>query len=349
MSAQSTHTRDIEREQAHVPQASTSGRSQWPRWLITALLLVSGLLTLSYVGISSYIATKLVYEPQKALVGNPAKLGLSYANVTFPAREDGVQLKGWFIPGVLSDGRLTADRALIMVHGTRANRTDPAAGLLNLSGALARQGFAILAFDMRGMGQSPPAPLSMGYYEQRDVLGAVDFLRNGNLPYSELGRPRVIGGWGVSMGAASLLFAAAREPAIRAVVSDSAYFDITPILEREIPLQGGMPAIFTPGAFVVAQALYGVNFYNVRPVNAIGNIAPHPVLLIHGAADDYIPPSHMERLAMAGSARPNAHIETWLVPGAKHAQSFNVLGAAYVTRVVAFFTVALGPDQSATR
>src|SRR5438874_9913511 len=43
-------------------------------------------------------------------------------------------------------------------------------------------GLAVLAFDMRGAGESTPAPLSMGTLEQRDVLGAVDFLRSGPIP-----------------------------------------------------------------------------------------------------------------------------------------------------------------------
>lgn len=332
---------------APAPAVTPRGAHPVARRVVAALLLIAGLVMFSYAGVSTYIATKLVYAPQKPLVGDPSQSGLTWAPISFPARGDGVMLQGWVIPGVLPNGQLTDDRTLILVHGTRTNRTDPAAGLLKLSVALARQGFAILAFDMRGAGQSPPAPLSLGYFEQRDVLGAVDFIRSGPWPYPELGRPRVIGGWGVSMGAATLLLAAAQEPAIRAVVSDCAYADIVPILQREIPKQGGVPALFTPGALVAALGLYGVNYFAVRPVDVIARIAPRPILLIHGSADNYIPPANMGELYTAASAAPNAHVQQWLVPGAKHAQSFNTLGATYTQRVVDFFTAALGPDQSA--
>lgn len=310
-------------------------------------LVVTGLATFGYAGVSTYIATRLVYIPPIPLAGNPGDAGLAYTNVTFPARVDGIQLKGWVIPGVMPNGRITDDRIIIMVHGTRQNRTDPATGLLTLSEVLAKQGFAVLAFDMRGMGESAPAPLSMGYFEQRDVLGAVDFIHSGAWPYPALGRPRVIGGWGVSMGAATLLLAAAQEPAIRAVVSDCAYADIIPILERLIPQMGGVPAFFTPGALVAAQALYGMNYYRVRPEDVIAEITPRPILLIHGSADDYVPPVNMAELYAAASAAPGAQVTEWLVPGAKHAQSYHTLGAAYVQRIVAFYTAALGPDQSA--
>lgn len=325
---------------------SRAKRGGWLRRLVIVALTVTGLMSFGYAGVSTYIATRLVYTPQVPLSGNPGDAGLAYTNITFPARVDGLLLKGWVIPGVLPGGRLTDDRIIIMVHGTRTNRTDPAAGILALSEAFAKQGFAVLAFDMRGTGQSPAAPLSLGYFEQRDVLGAVDFIRSGQWPYPDLGRPRVIGGWGVSMGAATLLLAAAQEPAIQAVVSDCAYADIIPILQREVPAQGHIPAFFTPGALAATQALYGINFYDVRPVDVIAKIAPRPILLIHGSADTYIPPANMTELYAAASAAPNARVMQWLVPGAQHAQSYHTLGSVYVQHVTAFYSAALGPDQS---
>src|SRR5256884_782014 len=253
------------------PQGGVKTTGRLLRWIVVALLIVSVIVTTAYTALSIYIATQLIYVPQKPIYATPASLGLQFKYVTFPSRVDQVQLKGWYIPGVLPDGTLTSQRTIIVVHGTRTNRTDKKAGLLNLSGALARHGFAILAFDMRGTGESPPAPLSLGYFEQRDVLGAVDFLRSGPIPYPALGRTHIIGGWGVSMGAATLLMATAQEPAIRAVVSDSAYADIIPILEREVPKGGHLPPSFTPGALIAANVLYGMDFYAVRPVDIVAS------------------------------------------------------------------------------
>src|SRR6266496_1591367 len=330
------------------PQGVVKKTDQLLRWIVVALLIVSVIVTTIYTALSIYIATQLVYVPQKPIYATPASLGLQFKYVTFPSRIDQVQLRGWYIPGVLPDGNLTSQRTIIMVHGTRTNRTDKKAGLLNLSGALARHGFAILAFDMRGAGESPPAPLSLGYFEQRDVLEAVDFLRSGPIPYPALGRPRVIGGWGVSMGAATLMMAAAQAPAIRAVVSDSAYADIIPILEREVPKGGHLPPLFTPGTLFAANILYGIDYYAVRPEDVVANIAPRPILFIHGTSDTYVPPSNMDTLAAAARTAPNANVQTWLVPGAAHAQSFNTEGTVYVDRVVAFYNAALGPDTSAS-
>jgi uncharacterized protein len=333
-------------------QAGVTMTDRLLRWIVVALLIVSIIVITAYTALSVYIATQLVYVPQKPIYATPASLGLQFKYVTFPSRVDQVQLKGWYIPGVLPDGKLTSQRTIIMVHGTRTNRTDQKAGLLKLSVALARHGFAILAFDMRGTGESPSAPLSLGYFEQRDVLGAVDFLRSGPIPYPDLGRTRIIGGWGVSMGAATLLMATAQEPAIRAIVSDSAYADIIPILEREVPKGGHLPPLFTPGALFATSVLYGINFYAVRPEDIVANIEPRPILFIHGTSDTYVPPSNMDILAAAArTARtaPDANVQTWLVQGAAHAQSFNTEGAVYVDRVVAFYNAALGPNTSVTQ
>jgi fermentation-respiration switch protein FrsA (DUF1100 family) len=322
------------------------------RRAVAALLTLSGLLTLGYIGISSYIAEELVYEAPKAIAKTPASLSLRFADVSFPSRDDQIRLKGWLIPGVLPDGRLTVDRTIVVVHGTRTNRESPGDHLLELTAALARHSLGVLSFDMRGMGESTPAPLSMGSLEQRDVLGAVDFLRSGAPPFPELGRPRIIGGLGISMGAATLLLAAAREPAIQAVVSDSAYAEIVPILEREIAKRsvapiGRIPGVLAPSALVMAQLLYGVDFFAARPVATVANIAPRPLFLIHGTADDYVPINNFRELDAAATSVPNAHVTTWIVPNARHAQAFKKTGAEYVTRVVAFFDAALGGDRSA--
>jgi pimeloyl-ACP methyl ester carboxylesterase len=317
------------------------------------LLIVTGLLALAYSGICIYAGALLVYVPQLPIAHTPAEYGLAYKDIEFPAREDGVMLKGWFIPGVLTDAsgtHLTADRTIIVVHGTRRNRedNDPTQGvhILDFSANLVRRGFAVLAFDMRGMGESPPAPISFGQYEQRDVLGAVDYLQKGAIPFPELGRPRVIGGWGVSMGGATLLLAAEREPAIQALVTDCAYADILPVLQREVPKQSGLPSFFTPGIFAAVDLLYGVNYYDARPLSGVGNLSGRSALFITVSGDQFIPPGDSQRLADAARAG-GANASVWLVPGGKHCNTYILMGATYVDRVAAFYTGALGPDLSA--
>jgi uncharacterized protein len=292
-------------------------------------------LVMLYMGGLAYVASRVEFPPPLPIRQTPASFGLSYRDVTFSSRIDHVRLRGWFIPGVLPDGRLTAQRTLIMVHGTGSNRAAPL--LLSLGSQLARHGFAIFAFDMRGMGESASAPLSEGYFEQRDVLGAVDFLRSGKLPYPALGRPHAIAAWGDSMGASTVLLAAAQEPAIRAVVSDSGFAALVPVLQSD----PHYPGAFLPSVLLAVRVLYGVNYYAVRPVDVVAHIAPRPILFIQGAADTTVPPSNLQALAHA-AAVPGAHVQAWLVKGAGHIESYKVMGATYLDRVLAFFTQALG-------
>jgi len=323
----------------------------WRR-LVATFLTLAVVLTGGYSAVSIYLATQIQVEKQTPAYATPASLGLQYKDVTFPSRDDHVQLQGWFIPGVLPNGQLTSQRTIIMVHGNGNNRAEKSSGLLNLSGDLARRGFAVLAYDSRGAGQSPPASRSFGLYDQRDVLGAVDFLRAGTLAYPELGRPHAIAGWGVSLGAATLILATAGEPAIRAIVSDSAFADVLPLLERDIPAGGHLPTMFTPGGLIAAQVLYGVDYYHTVPAKVIASIAPRPILLIQGADDNQnhtdTPISNLSTLAAAARSAPGANVQTWLVPGATHAQAYHVEGKVYVDRIVAFYTAALGSDTSAS-
>lgn len=299
------------------------------------LLVLAELSIFLYAGLSVYIASRVEYAPPLPITKTPTAFGLAYQNVTFASRVDHLQLRGWFIPGVLPDGRLTTQRTIIMVHGTGSNRAAPL--LLELGSALAKRGFAILAFDMRGMGESASAPLSEGYFEQRDVLGAVDFLRSGALPYSALGRPQHILAWGDSMGAATVLLAAAHEPAIQAIVSDSSFAALVPVLWHN----PAYPGILIPSVLFAIRLLYGVDFYASRPVDIVAKIAPRPLFFIQGSADKVVPPSNLKTLAAAASTAANAHVQTWLVPGAGHIESFQVTREVYLNRITAFFAQAL--------
>jgi uncharacterized protein len=281
----------------------------------------------------------LLRPPKKIFAKTPSDYGLSYRDVRFPSREDRLTLAGWFIPGVLPDGQLTIARAILVVHGLDSSREAPEAGLLDLSVELVKHGFAVLAFDTRGHGESAPARPSMGYFEQNDVLGAVDFLRSGPLPFPGLGRPRAIGGYGISMGGAALLLATAREPAIQAAVTDCAFAAFVPLIAPAT----GLPSVFMPAIANVMGLLFGINYHAIRPVDVVASIAPRPLFFIHAGADKVVPPTHMLQLAAAASAGTDAHVQTWLIEGAEHIQSYHTMGAAYTRRVIDFFTSALAP------
>jgi uncharacterized protein len=330
---------------SRTPRASTpSSRQRLRRRVLLEAILALEVVVLVYAGASLMAAVDLMAPNLNPLpiTQTPAAWGLLYQTVSFPSRTDDLPIRGWLMPGRLPDGKQTIQRTIIVVHGIPGNRSDPL--VLRVSAILVQHGFAVLALDLRGNGESAPAPNSLGEFEQCDILGAVDFLQNGVLPFPLLGRPRVIGGWGISLGAATLLLAAAVEPAIRAIVSDSAFADAASLVQSRWE-RHGLSSWLLPGALLAGQLLYGVNYDQARPVAVVAQIAPRPILFIHGTADTSVPIANMDQLVAAASQPSNAHVQTWKVPGAQHIQAFSLMPQAYVQRLVAFFQSALGPDS----
>ena len=308
--------------------------------IIKAFIIISGILAFLYAAGSIYLTLILAYRAPLPITKTPATSGLSYRSITFLSRDDRLPLRAWFIPGILPNGHLTAERTVIQVHGAHSNRS----AALGLSEALARNGIAVLTIDARGYGESAPAAFGGGYFEQRDILGAVDFLRSGPLPYPELGRPCSIGAWGLSLGGDAVLLAAAQEPAIKALIIDSAFATMEAYSEPAF----GLAFMFIPGTRVVGKMLYGLDYFTVRPVDEVAKIAPRPILFIQGANDGEILPSNMFELASAASAPPGADVQTWLVPHANHIEAYNSMRTTYVNRMVTFFTTKLCAERSAT-
>src|SRR5579859_52050 len=91
-----------ERRAASAPPAPRSRR--WARRSVGALLVIVGLLSVAYSGLSWYVASKLAYGTPSPVTRTPATrtpatLGLQYRDVIVPSRIDHLPLKGWFIPG----------------------------------------------------------------------------------------------------------------------------------------------------------------------------------------------------------------------------------------------------------
>jgi len=276
----------------------------------------------AYFGISSYMASALTNLDRIPITENPSSFGLNYEAISFPSRADGLALKGWYIRGGEEQS------AIIMVHGAEGNRAS--GSKLDLARDLVAKGYNVLMFDLRGHGESEGAHLSAGYYERRDLLGAVDYLKNRGA--------ESIGVLGFSLGAAIAILTAAEEPDISALVSDSSFADLAEITNREAKERSGLPGWFTPGFILMNRVMYGVNLEAVKPVDAVTKIAPRPVFFIHGAADDFVPVAHVYRLYEASHNPSNL---LWVVPEAKHVESYNVAPLQYVEKVIAFLDKAL--------
>lgn len=310
-------------------------------WILWGILIFLVLLVIIFFGVGAYAASIFTHPARNFNPElNPGKFGLQYEDVHFPARIDNVDIAAWYIP---SDKN---QEVIILAHGKDNSRTN---GFINLFVPFAAQlhtaGFSVLMIDLRGHGQSADARFTYGIKERRDVLGAVDWLEARGY---QAGR---IGVLGYSLGAGSVIGAAAEEPAIGAIWLDSAFADIRSVLINNWRTVTGLPQPFVYSADWMIRLLYGYNISAARPIDEIGKIAPRPIFMTHCQNDNLIPISHMDQLLTVAK-----NTQTWvitncgqqevsasIIPDALryHATGYYFNQDEYAEKVIQFFSQSL--------
>lgn len=297
------------------------------RLLIVTCSALLTALVVAYGGASWYMAHQVTIAERNALEASPASAGLIVKNITFTPRGDEVNilLRGWLVNRAGSHG------TIIIVHGVDSNRADPEVGYLDIADLLSQHGYSSLLFDLRGHGESGGQQVSGGLFEQRDLLGAFDFLIAQGIPEEQ------IGVLGISLGGAVALLAASKEPRIRAVVADSTFADLSELIVTEAKKRTSLPdqvvPILIPGMIQAAKLSYGIDINKIAPIEAVKTI-PYPILLIHGTADERIVPANAHRLAKAS---PYNDTTLWTVQGANHARTFKTNPQKYIHYVTNYF------------
>jgi len=230
---------------------------------------------------------------------------------------DGVRLSGWWRRGA-------GDAAVLLAHGWGGNREQ----MLSQAGRLARDGFGVLLFDLRGHGSSGSRG-GGGEREPLDVEAARSFLE---------GEPGVrwIAAVGYSLGGVAVGLAAARDPRIRAAVLEGA----PPTLDAELEAEYGGGGPLEVWAARATLRLLGVHPERVRLVDRVAAVAPRPLLLVYGRGDELTPPDSAERIREA--AGPSAAL--WLFPGRGHADLLAAPAEELPRRVAAFVAQARARD-----
>lgn len=287
-------------------------------WFFLVIIVVA----LVYFGIGAFVAvtmTKVGEHPQYDQ--DPGSFGLDFETVTFLARGEELKLAAWFVPHPVSE------RVIILVHGRNASKQNAISGRLPaLAAALHQAGLNVMMMDLRGHGESEGNRYTFGVYEQRDVLGAVDFLLEKGFT------PGKIALLGISLGGAAVIGAAASERAVGALVVESTFADLVNLVTPNWKKESGLPSFFLPGVFMMWQLLFGFNPRDIKPVEEIVRLAPRPVLILHSKSDEMIPVSHAQRLA---GAVPGA--ELVLLDGCDHAELFRDCPQTYLDAVETFF------------
>ena len=220
---------------------------------------------------------------------------------------------------------------------------------------LQEDGFRVFAFDFRGHGDSDcPANYIprqwVTEHEICDVRSALRFLQGRS---DCVGTGASVALFGVSRGAVAALIAAADEPTVSAVVSDSAFcFAKTlhgymrrwaPIFVDPRMLVLSAPdrifSVFRWLATRLAEHRVGVRFLPLVPTL---RRLDRPVFFLHGEDDHYIEHSQAQMLQRCVvTAEP-----CWIVPQADHNRAVDVAPMAYRRRVVQFLRTSLGVTET---
>lgn len=276
----------------------------------------------TYVSVMSRIAAPKALHPTRHPADvTPAKWGWAYDELTLTA-EDGVKLKAWYVPATHA-----TKKTLVMVHGI----SDSRAWFMNMGVLpMVHDDYNVLAFDLRNHGESEGTATSFAYHEAKDVVAAVRYLQH------EKGTDQ-IALYGVSLGGASVIRAAALLPEVKAVIDDCAYATVAQAFTGFISLTFvPCPVLVARATLVEANRQLGIDMTTTEPLAQIGKVAPRPLLVIHGAEDKNVPVDN-SRINYA-AAGEGFHKELWVVPGGEHAASCVAQPAEYKAHLQGFLS-----------
>lgn len=236
------------------------------------------------------------YQPSREIQVTPARLDFPFEDVYFPSG-DGTLLNGWFIPG---RGKIKG--TILQFHGNGVN-------MGNHYGAvywLPDEGFNVFLFDYRGYGNSEGTASREGV--QADALAAIRYVQ----ARKDVARGTLVL-YGQSLGGSVAAYAAARQDreGVGAVILESTFFEYRKIAREKLG------AFFLTWPFQWPLSFLVSNEYSAGPV--VSEIAPIPLLIVHGDQDGIVPVSNAD-LLYAAAKEPKT---LWIIPGAGHISAFS--------------------------
>lgn len=287
------------------------------RLVVKLIFGAVGVLVIEQWLIGPAINVGVITNAPRPTVASATTLGYAGArDVSFRA-SDRVRLAGWYVPG-------RNGAAVILLHGSHGTRTDTLPHLRMLHSA----GYAVLAFDARGHGQSQGETNALGWDGALDIAGAFSFLKR--QPGID---PRRIVALGLSMGAEEALRAAATGVPLSAIVADGA--GASTLADDQL-LPHGLAPVFVSETWLAMRGTELVSGDSEPTgLSQLAGRARVPVLLIasNAGGERTIDQIYRERIGRKASL--------WYLPDAGHTAGLSAHPAQYTQRVTAFFAQAL--------
>jgi fermentation-respiration switch protein FrsA (DUF1100 family) len=293
---------------------------------VRRLLVAIAIAGVLFAGASAYFAVQFTSPIRKPAGSFAEYLPTTTESVHFNAT-DGVPLAGWFVP------RAGATRAAVLLHGHGSNRRQ----MLARARLLHAHGYAVLLYDARGHGESGGDRISIGWFEKRDLLGALDYLRGRGF--------REFGLIGLSQGGATIALAAAELRDIKWATLESVYPTLRDAVDRRFRRMFAMPG-WLAGMLMLPMAEWrlGLSIDDVSPLAHVGELRC-PVFFLQGEADL----STLPESARALYAQARAPKSIWFVPGAGHVDLYGFTKADYEKKLLDFIATATGENPLPTQ
>jgi alpha-beta hydrolase superfamily lysophospholipase len=286
--------------------------------LVLAVLVVGFFITVVPWFFTTVITHHQYHYPDPNDRKTPKSYNLNFSWIEF-STPDGIPIRGWYIP---AEG--VARGTIVYCHGLNRTRIE----MLPQAAFGHSLGYNGLLFDLRHHGASGGDTTTLGYQERLDVEAAVRYA----VVVERAARPVVV--WGVSMGAAAALMAAAESQSISAVISDSSFDSMMGTIRHHLKFFLHLPAF--PLAYEVGYWTgWRGRFYpgDLDLLKAVERMGGRPVLLVAGEGDRRMPPWVAQRL-YAHSQSPLKKII--ILPGRRHGESFNQAREPYEKAVTEF-------------
>ncbi len=243
-------------------------------------VLLLGVAMASLAGLDS-----VFYAPDHRVYSTPAQDGYAFEEVSFDSA-DGTRLSGWFVPAT---GK--AKGTVVHFHGNAQNMT----AHYSFVSWLPANGYNLFVFDYRGYGKSEGKPDRQGVYE--DSLAAMEYIKS----RSDIDQNRLIV-FGQSIGGANALVVMGSNhfEGVVGVVSESAFSTYKSVACDHTSL-------LKPLAFLLIGN-------KLSPKLVVADIAPVPLLIIHGTKDPVAPYDHAKTLYRQAK-EPK---QLWTIEGGGH-------------------------------
>ncbi|WP_369823597.1 alpha/beta hydrolase [Lactobacillus sp. HT06-2] len=243
--------------------------------------------------------------------------------------------KHWYLKSASQNYRLDANylpdkkskKTVIILHGYMKNKDEMSA----YASLFHQLGYNVLLPDARAHGQSQGKYIGYGWIEKADVKKWAKQVVKKNGPHSKI----VI--FGVSMGGATTMMTSGEKlpKQVKAFVEDCGYSNVKAEIEHEANSLYHMPAF---PRFPLVEILSGINRvkvgYFLGDGSSVKQLAKNkrPMLFIHGAKDTFVP----TKMVYANYHASRGPKQLWVVPGAKHAKSFETHPKLYQQHVATF-------------